>query len=169
MTLKDTSHPWCPEEVSSAENICFLKGFPSPPTLTCLTLCSASTCCCLTGFSSVHVQSALTKSPDNTAVQNPVAVHVCWATMWAFMPCLTPYYHTVYVVGVIICIRITYVMLLPFLLGNESLLALLLCIKRTCTQWELEFYWWKIETQIFQLENLKFSIWKHRCNVSGKL
>lgn len=27
-TPKDTSHPWCPGEVSSAKNIWFLEGFP---------------------------------------------------------------------------------------------------------------------------------------------
>ena len=44
----------------------------------------------------VCVQSALTKCPDSMAVQNPVVLHVCWPTRWAFMPCLTPYYHTAY-------------------------------------------------------------------------
>lgn len=85
------------------------------------------------------------------------------------MPCLTPYYHTACVVGRTICIRIAYVMFSPFLLGNESLLALLLCTMRTCTQQELEFYWWKIETRVFKLKNLKSATRKHCCNVSGKL
>lgn len=58
------------------------------------------------------------------------------------------YCHGGYLVGIVICIGITYTMLLAFFLRNESLLAMLMYIMRTYMQSKLEFYRLKVKTQI---------------------